>query len=30
MMGFSTMMICIGPALSAATAVPFEHLPGGN
>jgi MFS transporter, CP family, cyanate transporter len=30
MMGFYTMMICIGPALSAATAVPFQHVLGGN
>jgi len=30
MMGFYTMMICIGPALSAATAVPFAQVLGGN
>jgi CP family cyanate transporter-like MFS transporter len=30
MMGFYTMMICVGPALSAATAVPFQHVLGGN
>ncbi len=30
MMGFYTMMICIGPALSAATAVPFQQVLGGN
>jgi CP family cyanate transporter-like MFS transporter len=30
MMGFYTMLVCIGPALSAATAVPFERALGGN
>jgi MFS transporter, CP family, cyanate transporter len=30
MMGFYTMMICVGPALSAATAVPFQHVLGGD
>jgi CP family cyanate transporter-like MFS transporter len=30
MMGFYTMMICVGPALSAATAVPFQQVLGGN
>lgn len=30
MMGFYTMLVCIGPALSAATAVPFEHMLDGN
>jgi len=28
MMGLYTMMICIGPALSAATAVPFQQVLG--
>lgn len=30
MMGFYTMLVCVGPALSAATAVPLEHALGGN
>jgi len=30
MMGFYTMLVCVGPALSAATAVPFQHVLGGN
>jgi MFS transporter, CP family, cyanate transporter len=30
MMGLYTMMICIGPALSAATAVPFQQVLGGS
>jgi MFS transporter, CP family, cyanate transporter len=30
MMGFYTMLICVGPALSAATAVPLKHALGGN
>ena len=30
MMGFYTMMICIGPALSVATAVPFQQVLGGS
>jgi MFS transporter, CP family, cyanate transporter len=30
MMGFYTMLVCVGPALSAATAVPLEHMLGGN
>jgi MFS transporter, CP family, cyanate transporter len=30
MMGFYTMLICVGPALSAATAVPFQRVLGGN
>lgn len=30
MMGFYTMPVCIGPALAAATAVPFRHALGGN
>jgi CP family cyanate transporter-like MFS transporter len=30
MMGFYTMLICVGPALSAATAVPLKHVLGGN
>src|SRR5262249_43584509 len=30
MMGFYTMLVCVGPALSAATAVPFQHALGGN
>jgi len=30
MMGFYTMLVCVGPALSAATAVPFEHVLGGD
>jgi cyanate permease len=30
MMGNYTMMICIGPALLAATAVPFQQVLGGN
>jgi CP family cyanate transporter-like MFS transporter len=29
-MGFYTMLVCVGPALSAATAVPFQHVLGGN
>jgi MFS family permease len=30
MMGFYTMLVCVGPALSAATAVLFQHVLGGN
>jgi CP family cyanate transporter-like MFS transporter len=30
MMGFYTMLVCVGPALSAATAVPFAQVLGGN
>jgi MFS transporter, CP family, cyanate transporter len=30
MMGFYTMLVCVGPALAAATAVPFRHALGGN
>jgi CP family cyanate transporter-like MFS transporter len=30
MMGFYTMLVCIGPALSAATAVPFQRALGGS
>jgi MFS transporter, CP family, cyanate transporter len=30
MMGFYTMLVCVGPALSAATAVPFQRVLGGN
>jgi MFS transporter, CP family, cyanate transporter len=30
MMGFYTMLVCVGPALSAATAVPFRHVLGGS
>jgi CP family cyanate transporter-like MFS transporter len=30
MMGFYTMLICIGPALAASTAIPFRHALGGN
>jgi MFS transporter, CP family, cyanate transporter len=30
MMGFYTMLVCIGPALSVATAVPFQRLLDGN
>jgi MFS transporter, CP family, cyanate transporter len=30
MMGFYTMLVSVGPALSAATAVPFQHVLGGN
>ena len=30
MMGVDTMLVCVGPALSAATAVPFQHVLGGN
>jgi len=30
MMGFYTMLVCVGPALSAATAVPLERVLGGN
>jgi MFS transporter, CP family, cyanate transporter len=30
MMGFYTMLICIGPALAASTAIPFRHALDGN
>jgi MFS transporter, CP family, cyanate transporter len=30
MMGFYTMLVCVGPALSAATAVPLQHALSGN
>jgi MFS transporter, CP family, cyanate transporter len=30
MMGFYTMLVCIGPALAASTAIPFRHALGGN
>jgi MFS transporter, CP family, cyanate transporter len=30
MMGLYTMLVCIGPALAAATAVPFQQGLGGN
>jgi CP family cyanate transporter-like MFS transporter len=30
MMGFYTMLVCVGPALAAATAVPFRYVLGGS
>jgi MFS transporter, CP family, cyanate transporter len=30
MMGVYTMLVCVGPALAAATAVPFRHVLGGS
>jgi MFS transporter, CP family, cyanate transporter len=30
MMGVYMMLVCAGPALAAATAVPFQHALGGN
>jgi CP family cyanate transporter-like MFS transporter len=30
MMGLYTMLICLGPALAAVTAVPFQHVLGGD
>jgi CP family cyanate transporter-like MFS transporter len=30
MMGLYTMLVCVGPALAAATAVPFRHVLGGS
>jgi MFS transporter, CP family, cyanate transporter len=30
MMGFYTMLVCVGPGAAAATAVPFRHALGGS